>query len=129
MRKLSNIKPLKFLWILMALYLLNCSVDTTGLFVSALESNSIVQNDQESIIEIVVEQFLGFEQAIPECADNDMDQKATLKKAQLIDLFIIPNLDQQAYTFSGYAKKQHPIERTNHALKFYFKVPSPPPEV
>ncbi len=113
----------------MAFYLLNCSVDTTGLFVGTPETSRITYNNQESIIEIVVEQFLGFEQAIPEYADNDMDQNAALKKAQLIDSFIIPHFDQKVYTFLGYSKKLHPIEHVNHTLKFYFKVPSPPPEV
>lgn len=126
--KLNNIKPLKFLWILMALLLLNCSVDTTGLFADAIEKTQIVVNDQESIIEIVVEQFLGFDNLIPENFDDDMDQKANLKKAKVIDIFIIPNFSLANDFIASEIKKIEISTGYNQWDKFHFKIPSPPPE-
>lgn len=126
--KLNNIKPLKFLWILMALLLLNCSVDTTGLFADAIEKTQIVVNDQESIIEIVVEQFLGFDNLIPENFDGDMDQKANLKKAKVIDIFIIPNFSLANDFIASEIKKIEISTGYNQLDKFHFKIPSPPPE-
>lgn len=113
----------------MAFLLLNCSVDTTGLFADAIEKTQITVNDQESIIEIVVEQFFGFDNLIPENFDDDMDQKANLKKAKVIDIFILPNFALNNNSIAAENKKIEVISGDNHWYKFYFKIPSPPPEV
>jgi hypothetical protein len=126
--KLNNIKPLKFLWVLMALLLLNCSVDTTGLFVDAIETKQIAVNDQESIIEILVEQFLGFDNLIPENFDDDMDQKASLKKAKVIDIFVLPNFSLPNNIAAQIETKVEVVSGDDQCDKFHFKIPSPPPE-
>lgn len=126
--KLNNLKPLKFFWILMALLLLNCSVDTTGLFADSVETKQLIANDQESIIEIVVEQFLGFDNVIPESFDDDMDQKANLKKAKVIDVFILPNFSIANDFIASENKKIKINIDHNQWDKFHFKIPSPPPE-
>ena len=112
----------------MALLLLNCSVDTTGLFADAIEKTQIAVNDQESIIEIVVEQFLGFDNLIPENFDDDMDQKANLKKAKVIDIFIIPNFSLPDNIAAQIESKIEVVSGDNQLDKFHFKIPSPPPE-
>ncbi len=69
----------------MALYLFNISVDTADPDpVHVVEDLTI--NDQESMVELVVEQFLGFENAIGEHDDPDTEnnQKKSLTK---LDLF------------------------------------------
>lgn len=126
--KLNNLKPLKFFWILMALLLLNCSVDTTGLFADAIEKKQIIINDQESIIEIVLEQFLGLDNVIPENFDDDMDQKANLKKAKVIDIFILPIFSLANDFIASENKKIEISISDNQWDKFHFKIPSPPPE-
>ena len=112
----------------MALLLLNCSVDTTGLFADAIEKTQIAVNDQESIIEIVVEQFLGFDNLIPENFDDDMDQKASLKKAKVIDIFVLPNFSLANDFIASEIKKIEISTGYNQWDKFHFKIPSPPPE-
>ncbi len=54
----------------MGLYLLNISVDATDPNADHLPEDLSI-NDQESIIEIVLEQILGFEDAIKEYDDHD----------------------------------------------------------
>src|SRR5690606_19106034 len=62
----------RYLCGLMALYLLNISVDTVDAYPNrAAEDLSF--NDQESIVEIVVEKVLGFEDAIEEHDDPDTE--------------------------------------------------------
>lgn len=112
----------------MALLLLNCSVDTTGLFADSVETKQLIANDQESIIEIVVEQFLGFDNLIPESFDDDMDQKANLKKAKLIDIFILPHFSSTNDFIASENKKIDINISHNQWDKFHFKIPSPPPE-
>jgi len=64
----------KGLWSLMSIYLLNISVDAVD-----PEANYIPEdlsyNEQESIAEIIVEKFLGYENAFKEFDDNDSDER------------------------------------------------------
>lgn len=82
---LRNSMFTKLLWGFMSLYLLNISVDTTDLSpVNIPEDLSF--NDQESIIELIVEKLLGFEDVIKEYDDCDSDQN-TIKRGQKLDFF------------------------------------------
>lgn len=57
----------------MALYLLNISIDTPDPQPQSVPEN-LAFNDQESIIEIIVEQVLGYEDAIKEYDDHDSEE-------------------------------------------------------
>lgn len=107
----------------MGLYFLNISVDTADLSPEYF-SEDLTINDQESIIEIVVEKVLGYEDAIKEHDDHDREEhnfKTNLK----IDLFnrffkewhdvpviaentrqMIPHLS--AHTMGGFDKRFSP---------------------
>ena len=63
----------KILWGLMGLYLLSISVDTADPNPEHIPEDLSI-NDQESIIEIVVEKILGYENAIEEYDDNDTEE-------------------------------------------------------
>ncbi|MES2448230.1 MAG: hypothetical protein V4546_13675 [Bacteroidota bacterium] len=113
----------------MALFLLNCSVDTTGLFVDTPVNQHLIVNEQESIIEIVIEQFLGFENLIPETTDDETSQTANLKKAKVTDIFIIPYFSLAAPIITLNYNKTEVFIATNKWNRFHFKIPSPPPEI
>lgn len=75
----------KIFWGLMGMYLLNISVDTADPNPAHI-SEDLSINDQESIIEIIVEQVLGHEDVFEEFDDTDMEdhnKKTNLK----IELF------------------------------------------
>lgn len=57
-------------WGCMALFLFNISVDTVDPYPNFI-SEDLSINDQESVVEIIVEQVLGFEDAIVEYDDHD----------------------------------------------------------
>jgi hypothetical protein len=116
------------MWGLMALLLLNCSVDTTVLFAESLQPVHTFSNDQESIIEIVLEQFLGLENAIPECNGKDIDQQKSLKKAQLLDVFIMPDVSWDNFDKANVNSCLF-FSRSEDLISHHFKIPSPPPEV
>ncbi len=69
----------------MGFYLLNISVDAADANADHLPEDLSI-NDQESIIEIVIEQILGFEDAIEEYDDHDPEdhnKKSNVK----VDIF------------------------------------------
>lgn len=63
---------MKLLWGLMGIYLLNISVDTADPNPHHLPED-LSFNDQESIVEVVVEKILGFEDAFREYDDQDSE--------------------------------------------------------
>lgn len=125
---IRNIKGLRFFCAFIALYLLNCSVDSQDLTPSNVRENLTI-NDQESIIELVVEKVLGFEHAIPENEDTDEDNASHFKKTISITFYVLPHTSLKINT----------IHRLNELIFFGFKIKnfsqplfeihSPPPEV
>lgn len=75
----------KFLWGFMGIYLLNISVDVADLNPNHISEHLSI-NDQESIVEIMIEKILGYEDAIQEFDDPDTEDH-TSKVQFKIDLF------------------------------------------
>jgi hypothetical protein len=108
--QIRNSVFIKILWGLMSLYLLNLSVDTTDSSPSYLPEDLSI-NDQESIIEIVVEEILGYENAFKEYDDNDHEDhnkksnvKIDLLKFHVFDSKINPAIAENVTKkFSDYS--------------------------
>lgn len=77
----------QILCFLLAAYLLNISVDAPDVLSNKTED--LTFNDQESVIEIVVEKILDFENSIQELDDNDTEQQSPIKKNLQIDHYIL----------------------------------------
>lgn len=80
--KIRNSVYLRVLWGLMAAYLLNISVDSADPKPSHIKED-LSFNDQESIIEIVLEQLLGYENAIAEYDDHDTEDYNSSQTAKI----------------------------------------------
>lgn len=111
----------------MALYMLNISVDVPNYVFNAPPQNTQF-NLQESIIEIVVEKVLGFENAIPETQDSDADSKSRIKPSLKIDVY----LSLYALSCSNFKD----LKTSNHFNHYqipqvaepFSEVTSPPPD-
>jgi hypothetical protein len=118
----------RFLWGFMSLYLLNCFVDSPDAQPSHFPED-LTYNDLESIIEIVVEKVLGFENAIPEYDDNDTNQDFAGKSTFLIDFFIVPN-SALCSTDNYRCLKKGKLAEQNWILSSpYYEIHTPPPDV
>ena len=102
----------------MSLFLLNISVDTAD-FNPNFISEDLSLNDQESIIEIIVEQVLGYEDAFMEYDDNDREDhhKKTNLKIELIAHHIIDLSISQSQIKT--AKQKFPNNTTYIAKGFH----------
>jgi hypothetical protein len=74
--QIRNSALTKILWGIMGLYLFNISVDTADPYPEHIPEDLSI-NDQESIIEILVEQVLGYENAFKEYDDHDKEDHNT----------------------------------------------------
>ncbi|RTY67590.1 hypothetical protein [Flavobacterium sp. LB2P53] len=118
----------RYFWGFMSLYLLNCFVDSPDAQPNHLPED-LTHNDLESIIEIVVEQILGFENAIPEYDDNDTNQDFAAKSAFFIDFFVVPNSAISLYKKYLYLKKGKLAEQNSIPPTPYFEIHTPPPNI
>jgi hypothetical protein len=112
----------------MAFYLLNISVDTPYLFQNKQPAN-LTFNDQESIIEVLFEKVLGFENAIPENDDADTEQKKALKKGYSIDKFVVHFWELKTKISFTNLRKNVIFQDQTAFKKPYLEIHSPPPEV
>ena len=122
---LRNSAFVKLLWALMGLYILNLSADTPD-----PESPSIAEdltiNDQESMVEVLVETILGFEDTFEEFDDPDGEDQ-NKKSTQKINLALHSPYDhEQPDNASHFAVNRFLNPRINLTLGYY-QVDSPPP--
>ena len=125
---LGDNKLVRYFWCVLGLYLLNISVDATdSLYAGKTEDLSI--NNQESIIEIVIEKALGYDNAIAEQDDNDNQQETAFKKFQTQDYILNP---QKNISFSI---RTNSFKKEKHNYHFpvvsnpLLEIISPPPKV
>lgn len=125
---LRHTKIRTLLWGFMALYLLNISVDTPYLLQNE-EVKHLAYNDQESIIEVLCEKVLGFEDAIPENDDTGTEQKKSFKKGYTIDQFVIPFTTTTTKSVLTNLRKSTIFQNQSVFIKPYLEIHSPPPDV
>ena len=126
-RKLRNSRFLGFFTGFMAMYLLNICVDLPDQLPSNIPED-LSFNDQESMIEIFIEQVLGYEDAIPEHDDNDPSQKTTIKSNTALDTFVLPFLKSKFDNWAVKARRQNNSFYLAHIPACYLEIHSPPPE-
>ena len=112
---------------MIAFYLLNGSVDAPDFFPDYLPED-LTYNEQESIIEIVLEKILGFQDAIPEYDDNDSEKNSTIKKVLTKDIYIVQQLTFQSLPVAENTKINRAGTNTLNRSNPYLEVYSPPPE-
>lgn len=112
----------------MILVLLNICVDSQDPIAFQFKENTAI-NDQESIIEIVVEKLLGYENAIAEYddVDGDQSQQSTGKNVSVELCITHPS----PFIISCYKKLNqdyfHQLKLNPHPG--YLSISSPPPRV
>lgn len=117
----------KILWGLMGLYLLNISVDTADPDPEHITENLSI-NDQESIVEIVVEKILGYENAIKEYDDHDTEDhnKKANVKIDLATHFIVDNALNQSFIETT---SQKFLDYNTYVTNGFQKLDIPPPKI
>lgn len=111
----------------MGIYLLNISVDSADPKPDFIPEN-LSFNDQESILEIIIEQILGFENAIAEYDDHDTENhtKKSNIKIDLVVYFASPFQQVQAtYKY----RKQRFAYLKPYLNEGFIQFDTPPPKI
>lgn len=111
----------------MGLFLLNISVDTADPNPENIPEDLSI-NDQESILEIVVEQVLGYEDAFKEYDDHDTGNhnKKTNVEIDLFNNYLADCIIKQSFIGSEKQKFPHLNTFLNNGFQ---KLDIPPPKV
>lgn len=110
----------------MALYLLNISVDSPDPYPEHIPED-LSFNDQESIVEIIVEKVLGFENAIEEYDDHDSEEHNTKKNVKVDLLVYLSKTNGNALGKLIARKKSYP-NREARLTNGFNEIDSPPPQ-
>lgn len=115
-------------WLLMALHILNCSIDTPDAHPDFIPED-LAYNDIESISELVLEQMLGFENAIAEHDEHDTEDGGSFEIAKILLYY------QSSIEFSIKPVLNFPYSKSillNYedifATQFHPEIVSPPPQ-
>lgn len=112
----------------MCLYMLNLSVDAPNPEVINTTSH-LPFNDQESIIEMVVEQLLGFHNGIVEFDDHDTSHEQRQKKNLGLDVYVLSEFNALMEVNMHQNEQQQFGFFTLHFDTLHSAIHSPPPEV
>ncbi|UAB83785.1 hypothetical protein INR75_16650 [Zunongwangia sp. SCSIO 43204] len=124
MQIFRNNKTLRYFSLIIGLVILNISVDSPDFNKKFPEDLNL--NDQESIVEIVIEKILGFENAIPEYEDSDSENQL-VKKDFSVDNYVLDKNSEVFFDIS--LQKLMNSEYQHKYYNFYPEVTSPPPKV
>lgn len=127
LRQIRNSMFIKSFCSLIGLYLLNISVDSTDRCLDHTPEDLLI-NNQESIIEIVVEKVLGYENAIKEYDEQDREQqnKKSNIKIDLTTHDIVDNITNQ----SIFETSRHKFSDYNsNSTSGFLKLDIPPPKI
>ena len=117
-------KILHYFSLFIGLVILNISVDSPDINKKWPEDLSL--NDQESIVEIVLEKIMGFENAIPEYQDSD-NESHLIKKDFSVDHYVVDKKPEFVFDIS--LQKLINSEYKFKYYDFYPETTSPPPKI
>jgi hypothetical protein len=111
----------------MGLFLLNLSIDTENIN-TKFRNEGIFFNDQETIIELVVEKILGFENAFEEYDDYEKEDH-TFKKGIKIDFTIPEKSDSKSQKSFLHKRSLIFAHQTSLLEKGIHLLDTPPPKI
>lgn len=128
MKLIREHSAFRVLWMVLALHILNCSVDTADPQPDSVPEDLSI-NDMESIVEIVLEQVCHIDNAIAEHDENDTDDDSgglTIKKG--IDLSYYGNHSKISFSSATTIICKYSNYKDNFYSQFHPELTTPPPK-
>lgn len=126
MNTIGRHKGFRVFWFIMGLILLNLSVDPPDGHPESI-AEDLDYNDMESIVEIVLEQVLDIEDAIPEQEDDDTTQGLLTHIFQPV--FCQQQFDYSVLFHDNFIEKKHiSFYKDKYFKQFQPEITTPPPK-
>ncbi len=115
------------MWFVLALHILNCSVDTADAQPENVPED-LSYNDMESVVEILLEQVLGIDNAIAETDDADTDAGGTFSIKKGVDFSYHQSPIKSLFCYNSIAISKHILYKENYSKQFHPELTPPPPK-
>lgn len=122
-----NSRMIRFLCGFLALYLLNISIDSPDPNPETIPEDLSI-NDQESILELVIEKVMGYENAVAEYDDHDPNPETSLKKGLSVDHFVLSSCHLKTGRTTFFDLDKTNAFYSERFPKIYLEIFSPPPQ-
>lgn len=115
------------LWFVLALHIFNCSADTRDPQPYNVPED-LTYNDMESVVEIVLEQVLDINNAIPETDDTDTDGDNGLNLKKGLDFSYHQSVLKILFCNISVTVCKHAFFKEKYSEQFHPGLISPPPK-
>lgn len=115
----------RILWLVMALHILNCSVDTLDVQPNNLSENP-GYNDMESIVEIILEQILDIDNAIAEY--DEQDTNSYKDDIELCDEYCLSHQSSKLNYNFNFSNATAFYYKEKYSGQFHPEITPPPPK-
>jgi hypothetical protein len=122
---MRNSSYAKALWGFMGIFLLNVSVDTADPKPNYVPED-LTFNDQESIVELMLEKVLGYENALKEYDDTDSEEHTKKSNVQF-DLVFVGSTKSTLHHWLSAPLNPVFTEDQNRLLNGFLSLDTPPP--
>ena len=126
MDRVRNTFFIRFLWGIMGLYLLNISIDTIDPQPENIPED-LNFNDQESIVELIVEKVMGFEDAIEEYDDADTENEGKKNNVKIDIITLFEGNKGNVNTICATSNHKFPAGH-HHLSNGFYRLSTPPPK-
>tara|TARA_R110002020_G_scaffold91560_2_gene222352 strand:+ start:97357 stop:97743 length:387 start_codon:yes stop_codon:yes gene_type:complete len=116
----------RIFWGVMAFYMLNICIDAPTNLPFTFQDPTF--NEQESLVEIIIEKVMGYENAIPENDSLESDEHIPIKNKTFLDNFILSFIKTHSHTAFAHRKNRPFHFRPSNLPAQYLEQESPPPE-
>ncbi len=123
---LRNSKIVRWVWAFMALYLFNISVDTNHSYPDGF-LQEVGLNEQDSFIELILEEVLGIENALAEY-DNEDSEEHRKKESRIKELLLHNEGLPENHPTIFKAKKERLSAYRNSFYSVFLDLDTPPPK-
>jgi hypothetical protein len=116
----------RFLWFIIALHILNCSIDTPDGIPSS-QPEDLTINDIETVYELVVEKLLGYENAVPEHDEPGDEENNRINAKKTVDFYYsqfslnLPPIHKQS-------AERYCLFKDTYYKQFHPELTPPPPK-
>jgi hypothetical protein len=117
----------KLLWLVMALHILNCSVDSPDPQPESVPED-LSYNDMESVIEIVLELGFDMKNAVPEQDDQDTDDSGAFSIKKSVDFFVNNTFLTITFNHSFIDLASLDTYKEQYSEQFHPEIVPPPPK-
>jgi len=117
----------RLIWLLMAVHIFNCSVDTPDAKPDYIPED-LSYNDMESVVEIILEDFLEIKDALAEHDENDTEDGCSFDLKKQLVYFYQLNFRSNKKNHNGLIKLALTEYKEQYISPFHPEILPPPPK-